>query len=308
MMNTYYLIGAAAGAFCLIFIVAFLVLGGQSAETARLAEVAGAGADIPSTRLLGRAGQEGRISADRIALALGPVFRLVGTKDDSDLSRRLVSAGYRKVSHGQIFTSLKILLPVFAGAGAGILTKSFFYMVISAAVGFLGPDLWLSMMISRRAHRIRMSLPDALDLLIICMEAGLGLDQAIIRVGSELKISHPELSDELLIVNLEQRAGKPRLEAWRHMADRVAVENIRSFVQMLVQTERFGTPISKSLGIFADNLRIRRRQQAEEMAAKTTIKLIPPLVLFIFPSLFIVLLAPAILTIAHNMAAAFANQ
>jgi tight adherence protein C len=306
MMNTYYLIAAAGVAFCIIFLVVFFVLGGQSAESGRLAEVAGA--EIPSSRLLGKVGHDGRVSADRIALALGPVFRLVGTREDSDLSRRLVSAGYRKVSHVQIFTSVKILLPIIAGVGVGLAMKSFFYMVIAAAVGFLAPDLWLSTMISRRAHRIRLSLPDALDLLVICMEAGLGLDQAIVRVGSELKISHPELSDEFLIVNLEQRAGKPRLEAWRHMADRVAVENVRSFVQMLVQTERFGTPISKSLGVFADNLRVRRRQQAEEMAAKTTIKLIPPLVLFIFPSLFIVLLAPAMLTIAHNMAAAFANQ
>ncbi len=306
MMNTYYLIAAAGGAFCLIFLVVFFVLGVQSAESARLAEVTGG--EIPSTRLLGRVGADGRISADRIALALGPVLSLVGSKDDSDLSRRLVSAGYRKASHAQLFMATKILLPIVAGISAGVLGRSFFYLVIAAAVGFLGPDLWLSVMISRRAHRIRLSLPDALDLLVICMEAGLGLDQAIVRVGSELKISHPELSDEFLIVNLEQRAGKPRLDAWRHMADRVAVENVRSFVQMLVQTERFGTPISKSLGVFADNMRVRRRQQAEEMAAKTTIKLIPPLVLFIFPSLFIVLLAPAILTIAHNMAAAFANQ
>lgn len=306
MVNTYYLIAAFGAAFCVIFLVVFLVLGGGSAESARLAEVAGP--ELPSSRMLGRAGSPGRFNVDRIAEVLGPVSRLFGTRDDSDLSRRLASAGFRKASHAQIFASAKILLPIIAGVGVGLVTKSFFYMVISAAVGFLGPDLWLSTVISKRSHRIRLSLPDALDLLVICMEAGLGLDQAIVRVGSELKISHPELSDEFLIVNLEQRAGKPRLEAWRHMADRVAVENIRSFVQMLVQTERFGTPISKSLGVFADNLRIRRRQQAEEMAAKTTIKLIPPLVLFIFPSLFIVLLAPAILTIAHNMAAAFANQ
>lgn len=306
MVNTYYLIAAFGAAFCVIFLVVFLVLGGGSAETARLAEVAGP--ELPSSRMLGKVGGGGRISADRIAQVLSPVYGLFGTREDSDLSRRLASAGYRKLSHAQIFTSAKILLPVAVGAGVGLATKSFFYVVVSAAVGFLGPDLWLSMAISKRSHRIRLSLPDALDLLVICMEAGLGLDQAIVRVGNELKISHPELSEEFLIVNLEQRAGKPRLEAWRHMADRTGVENVRSFVQMLVQTERFGTPISKSLGVFADNLRVRRRQQAEEMAAKTTIKLIPPLVLFIFPSLFIVLLGPAMLTIAHNLAAAFANQ
>jgi tight adherence protein C len=306
MVNTYYLVAAFAVGFCVIFLVIFLALGGRSAETARLAEVAGT--ELPSSRMLGKAGGEGRINADRIAEVLGPVSRVLGVQEDSDLTRRLASAGYRRASHAQIFTSVKILLPLLAGAGVGVATKSFFYMVVSAAVGFLGPDLWLSTAISSRSNRIRLSLPDALDLLVICMEAGLGLDQAMIRVGSELKISHPDLSEEFLIVNLEQRAGKPRLEAWRHMADRTGVENVRSFVQMLVQTERFGTPISKSLGVFADNLRVRRRQQAEEMAAKTTIKLIPPLVLFIFPSLFIVLLGPAILTIAHNLSGAFANQ
>jgi len=134
------------------------------------------------------------------------------------------------------------------------------------------------------------------------MEAGLGLDQAILRVGQELKISHPDLSDEFLLIGLEQRAGKPRLDAWKNMADRVGVDSVRQFVQMLVQTERFGTPVSRSLGAFADALRIRRRQQAEEMAAKTTIKMIPPLVLFIFPNLFIVLLGPAAIMIYRNLA------
>jgi tight adherence protein C len=151
-------------------------------------------------------------------------------------------------------------------------------------------------------------LPDALDLLVICMEAGLGLDQAILRVGQELKISHPALSEEFVLIGLEQRAGKPRLEAWRNMADRAGVESVRQFVQMLVQTERFGTPISKSLGAFADSLRVRRRQQAEEMAAKTTIKMIPPLVLFIFPNLFIVLLGPAAIMIWRNLAKVLSGQ
>lgn len=305
MINTYYLIAAGAVGFLAIFIVIFLVLGGGSAETARLAEVAGA--ELPSSRILGKGGQVGGISIEKIADVLGPISKVLGTKDDSDVVRRLAAAGYRRSSHAQIYGAIKIILPVAAGITLLLTTRSFFYVVISLAVGFLLPDLWLSSAMSRRAHRIRLSLPDALDLLVICMEAGLGLDQAIVRVGNELKISHPELSEEFLIVNLEQRAGKPRLEAWRHMADRTGVESVRSFVQMLVQTERFGTPISKSLGVFADNLRVRRRQQAEEMAAKTTIKLIPPLVLFIFPSLFIVLLGPAILMIAHNLSAAFSQ-
>ena len=129
----------------------------------------------------------------------------------------------------------------------------------------------------------------------------MGLDQALLRVGQEMRITHRELSEEFLFVNLEQRAGKARIEAWRNMAQRSGVESMRAFVHMLAQTERFGTPISKSLGAFAEALRIRRRQEAEEMAAKTTIKLVPPLVMFIFPSLFIVLLAPAVLVIGKNL-------
>jgi tight adherence protein C len=132
------------------------------------------------------------------------------------------------------------------------------------------------------------------------MEAGLGLDQAIVRVGNDLRITHPEISEEFMQVNLEQRAGNPRIAAWRALADRVNVETVRSFVNMLIQTERFGTPISRSLGVFADALRTRRRQEAEEKAAKTTIKLVLPLVFFIFPGIFIVTVAPAVIEIWRN--------
>jgi len=167
-------------------------------------------------------------------------------------------------------------------------------------VGYLGPDFWLSGAVARRRERVRLALPDALDLLVICMEAGLGMDQALIRIGEELQLAHKDLSDELLFIRLEQRAGTPRVEAWRNMANRTGLEVFRSFVNMLVQTERFGTPLSKSLGHFADALRTRRRQQAEEMAAKTTVKLVFPLVFFIFPSMFIVLLVPAIISISRS--------
>ena len=177
--------------------------------------------------------------------------------------------------------------------------------MILAAVGFLWPDFWLTGAVARRRERIRLALPDALDLLVICMEAGIGMDQALIRIGEELRLVHKDLSEELSFIRLEQRAGKPRIEAWRNMAERTGLEIFRSFVSMLVQTERFGTPLSKSLGHFADSLRTRRRQQAEEMAAKTTVKLVFPLVFFIFPSMFIVLLMPAIISIGKSFMASF---
>jgi len=170
-------------------------------------------------------------------------------------------------------------------------------ILLGAMAGFFGPDLVLSRLTSRRQESIRLALPDALDLLVICMEAGLGIDQAMVRVGQELRLTAPPLADEFQIINREQRAGKPRLDCWRSMAERVDVEFVRQFVTMLVQTERFGTPIALALGQFADHMRERRTQAAEEMAAKTGVKLLFPLVLFIFPSIFVVTLGPAILEI-----------
>jgi tight adherence protein C len=134
------------------------------------------------------------------------------------------------------------------------------------------------------------------------LEAGLGLDQGVVRVGQELHVSHPELSEELLLVNFEQRAGVQRNAAWQSFATRANFESARSFVAMLIQTDRFGTPIAKSLGAFSDALRTQRRQKAEEMAAKTTIKLVPPLVFFIFPSMGVVVVGPAVIAVGDFFA------
>jgi tight adherence protein C len=188
-------------------------------------------------------------------------------------------------------------------AGSFIATNTFMWIVGLAAFAYLAPDFWLDRAIKSRRERIRRSIPDAIDLLVICVDAGLGLDQAMLRVGVELGISHPEINEELLQLNREQRAGKPRMEAWQSMADRTKLEDIASFTSMLVQTEKFGTPIARALSTFADGIRQKRRQRAEELAAKTTVKMIFPLVLFIFPSMFIVLLAPAILSIGRGLAA-----
>jgi tight adherence protein C len=295
------LISAIAVTFVLSFVLISVLLGGRSRASERLMEVTG-GAPAPfAPEKTGR--WQTLLDSDTMAKFAKPLRGLLGSREDPELIRRLASAGYRKPAHADLFYMVKILLPVTAALAGAFLIKgnTFFWVVLLAATCFMLPDLWLMRAASARQDEIRLSLPDALDLLVICMEAGLGLDQAILRVGQELKISHPALSEEFVLIGLEQRAGKPRLEAWRNMADRCGVEGVRQFVQMLVQTERFGTPISKSLGAFSDALRIRRRQQAEEMAAKTTIKMIPPLVLFIFPNLFIVLLGPAVIMIWRNL-------
>jgi len=296
------MISAIVLIFFLSLALALVLLGGRSPVEARLAKIAGtASAELPRS-------QSGVAFASRVAEWLAPVRKLVGLSDDGEVSRRLAAAGFREPEYVDLFYTVKLLGPVVAGLIAGFLLKDeniLIWFMILAAVGFLWPDFWLSSAVIRRRERIRLALPDALDLLVICMEAGLGMDQALMRIGEELRLGHKDLSDELLFIRLEQRAGKPRIEAWRNMADRTGLEIFRSFVSMLVQTERFGTPLSKSLGYFVDSLRTRRRQQAEEMAAKTTIKLVFPLVFFIFPSMFIVLLVPAIISIGKNFMANF---
>jgi tight adherence protein C len=296
-----------AVSFLVSFGLILLVLSGRSRESARLMEVT---SGASSAYAPSRTALESFFDSGRISKIVQPLRGLLGSRQDPELVRRLASAGYRKPTHADTFYLARVVLPAVAALLGVLLVKSntFFWVAVLAAAGFMAPDLWLMGAIGRRRDQIRLSLPDALDLLVICMEAGLGLDQAILRVGQELKISHPALSEEFVLIGLEQRAGKPRLEAWRNMADRAGVESVRQFVQMLVQTERFGTPISRSLGTFADALRVQRRQKAEEMAAKTTIKMIPPLVLFIFPNLFIVLLGPAALMIWRNLAKVLSGE
>jgi tight adherence protein C len=149
--------------------------------------------------------------------------------------------------------------------------------------------------VQERQRRIRLGLPDALDLTVICVEAGLALDQAMMRVGEDLRHSHPELSSEFHLFNLETRAGKPRVEALRNLAARTGVDDIRALVATLVQTDRFGTSVAQALRVHSDSLRTERRQRAEEQAAKTTVKMIIPLVLFVLPSLIFVTIGPAII-------------
>jgi len=208
-------------------------------------------------------------------------------------------AGFRDPQDADTFLSCKLLGPIIGIMLATFMGGSNFFIwaLLLAVAGFFAPDLFLFRAISNRKLKIGRALPDILDLLVICMEAGLGIDQATLKIAQETQHIYPELSEELFITGYEQRAGKPRLDAWRAMSDRVDLDTVRQFVAMLVQTDRLGTPIAKALGTFADSLRTKRLLLAEEQAAKTTVKLIFPLAIFIFPALFIVLLGPGILTV-----------
>ncbi len=234
-------------------------------------------------------------------------FENVIPKSQSEVSvvqQRLIRAGFRRDSALSFFYGTKFLVPItlaatvfFTGLGE---QSPFITYAAALGLGYLAPDFWLGKKISSRQKKIRLGLPDVLDLLVICVEAGLGIDQATARTAQELADAQPAVADELSIVALEQRAGKPREDAWRHMAERTDVDSVRNLVSMLVQSEQFGTSIAKTLRTHSETLRVQRIQQVEEMAAKTTVKLIFPLVLFIFPCLFLVTLGPAVILMSES--------
>lgn len=225
-------------------------------------------------------------------------------KEVSVIKTRMQRAGFRGENAIKVFYGCKVLLPLTLAAIAavsGLADLSPFFVYLTAlGGGFLAPDFWLGKRIEKRQKKLTRGLPDVLDLLVICMEAGLSLDQATARSAEELRTSQPEICDELNVVVLEQRAGRARSEAWKNMSERTGVDSLRNLVSMLVQTEQFGTSIAKMLRVHSDTLRVQRVQLVEEMAAKTSVKLVFPLVLFIFPALFLVTLGPAAIMMADS--------
>jgi len=249
-------------------------------------------------------------SIQHAGLTIGGVvehFERVLPKSQAEVGvvqQRLIRAGIRNDSAVKLFYGSKIVVPLGLCAaalvsGLGEMSPFFVYGACLVA-GFLGPDFWLGQQIKKRQKNIRRGLPDVLDLLVICIEAGLSLDQATVRTSQELVKAQPALCDELNLVVLEQRAGHPRSESWKHLAERTEVDSIRNLVSMLVQSEQFGTSIAKTLRTHSDTLRTKRVQQIEEAAAKTTIKMVFPLVLFIFPALFLVTLGPAAIMMSES--------
>jgi tight adherence protein C len=222
----------------------------------------------------------------------------------SIVQQRLIRAGFRKDSAVKFFYGAKVLVPLtlcFLALSSGIARhNAFFVYAMAFGLGFLAPDFWLGKRISSRQKSIRLGLPDVLDLLVICIEAGLSMDQATARTAEELRLAQPAICDELGIVVLEQRAGRARSDAWKQFAERTAVDSVRNLVTVLVQSEQLGTSVAKTLRVHSDTLRTQRRQRVEELAAKTTVKLVFPLVLFIFPSLFLVTLGPALIIMSES--------
>ena len=234
---------------------------------------------------------------ERVEQALDPLSKALPLSP-SEVSRTrawLIQAGYRDARHLTLYVGSRVLLAVLGLALVIAIKPDFYLLVAVPAFGFFLPRFMLKRMIRDRQQRIRVGLPDALDLTVICVEVGLALDQALTRVGEDLHHAHPDLSDEFHMVTLEMRAGKPRAEALRNLAARTGVDDVRALVATLVQTDRFGTSVAQALRVHSDSLRTERRQRAEEQAAKTTIKMVVPMVLFILPSIIIVTLVPALI-------------
>jgi tight adherence protein C len=230
-------------------------------------------------------------------------------KDVTVMQRRLIRAGIRKEG------ALKLLYgsKVFFGLALPLVTAAMlsnsawdggnklFTVLAAGAVGFLGPNEYVRRLASKRQHEVARGLPNALDLLVVCVESGLGLDQAILQVSKELDHAHPEISEEFGFVNLELKAGKRRVEALRNLAERTGVDDLKKLVAVLIQADRFGTGVAQSLRAHADFMRVQARQVAEEKAAKLGVKLIFPIFFCILPSLFVVAVGPVVMKIMREL-------
>jgi tight adherence protein C len=294
-----------------VFLIAFSLLGGGAEQKrSKLMERLGeGGGGLHDTREK----KEGQSVAGEFLKRAAPVLaKPVMPKSDierSNLRVRMANAGYRRESSPGIFLSSKVILGLAAFILAAMYalgkgypnTKLIGMGTFFGGIAFMLPNLWLGLSIKARQEKITNGMPDALDLLVISVEAGLGLDQAMQRIGDDLETSHPELAEELRITAVEKQVGVPRAQALKNFAIRTGVPDVKALCAMLIQAERFGTSIARALRTHAQTLRVKRRQRAEERAAKTSVKLTFPLVLFIFPTIFVVSAGPAAIKIIETL-------
>jgi tight adherence protein C len=275
---------------------ASVVLARSSPERRRLRDLAAAGSVSGAGAVDVRLTEQVKSPlVERLAAAVPK-----SPKEMGRLRRRLGKAGYRSMTAAVMYATAELVLPViFALAVVATfgVTRGALFAVLAAVVGYMVPGLWLMTRISARQKQITNGLPDALDLLIVCVEAGSALDQAIVKASEELAIAYPALAEELRLITMETKAGKPRMEAFKNFAERTGAEDVRALVTMLIQTDKFGTSIAQALRTHAEVARTKRRQRAEERAAKLGVKLVFPLVFCLFPALYIVILGPAMIKI-----------
>jgi tight adherence protein C len=273
------------------------LLAGTSTERRRLRQMATAGGGVAT---LSFGASEAVRLTERISPRLERIAQTMpkSPKEMGRLRRRLAVAGIHSFGAAVLYSVAELTLP-FLFAGPALLwlvgPVAWIVAVIAGLIGYMIPGLILARLIHNQKRRIENGLPDALDLMIVCIEAGCGLDQAIQKTSVELEISHPALASELRLITTEVRAGKNRLEAFKNFAARTKVDDVRALVAMLVQTDRFGTSVAQALRTHAETSRTKRRQRAEEKAAKIGVKLVFPLVFFLFPAFYVVTLGPAVI-------------
>jgi tight adherence protein C len=279
----------------------------QSAATERLKQLGARSTAVASPGLIGDEGRGAEL-AQRLA---SPLSRLLppSVAEAKKLQKQLMQAGFRSPGAPLVYRAIQIAtmagLPAAVAIACAILARplsgALLWILMGFVVGFALPRYALRKLILSRQQQVRWGLADALDLMVISIEAGLGLNAAMMKVSSELKEVHPDISDEFELANLEIRVGRERDEALRNLADRTGVDDLRSLVAMLIQTDRFGTSIAKAIRAFSDSLRTKRRQRAEQAAQKAAVKLLFPLACFLFPTLFIAILGPAALQLMDTL-------
>ena len=250
---------------------------------------------------------------EKASPALGDVLKPKKEKEVSAQKQKLSEAGFRSENAPALFNTLKVIFAltgfVLGGGGAilykGMGTSALIYTLISAGIFMFIPEVILGLIAKGRKQKVFLGLPDALDLMVVCVEAGLGLDQAMRKVADELSRAHPVISEEFKICNQQLQMGRPREEVLQELGDRNGVDDLKTLSSILIQVDRFGTSVGTALRTQSDAMRTRRRQIAEEKAAKTAVKLIFPLVIFIFPGIFVVLVGPAAITMVNEMLPAF---
>ena len=281
-----------------------------SAATERLKSMGGAGgvSGAGSSMTVEAEASAAGALAERMA---SPLQKLAppSAAEARKVQKELMHAGFRSESAPVIYRGIQLLsLVFFPGAvafGCALfgkpLSNALVWIIVAVALGGYLPRFVLKRLISRRQLLLRWGLADALDLMVVSVEAGLGLNAALVRVGEELRVVHPDMSEEFEITNLEIRVGRERDEALRNLSERCGVDDLKSLVAMLIQADRFGTSIAKAIRVYADSLRTKRRQRAEQAAQKAAVKLLMPLALFLFPTLFIVILGPAGLNLMDTL-------
>lgn len=291
----------------ILFFVAYLLFRKPAAALERLSSL-----NKPASGIM----EDSNEGAHPVMAQLQSILKPLGdaipktAREISRARKSLFRAGYRGKTTVAIYYGLNlitaIVLPVLLYIAFNVVEtvppqQQIVLLLVTAVVGYLLPGIILQARIKSRQDAIKRALPDALDLMVVCVEAGLGLDQSIVRVSEEFERTGPEISAEFTLVNLEMRAGKPRVEALRNLATRTGVDDLSSLVAMLIQTDRFGTSIAQSLRVHSDAMRVKRRQRAEELASKVPVKLVFPIFFFIFPAIFIVTLGPAMLDIVNKL-------